>query len=101
MSPAGLSVWLGESNINTIEKGDQFRTTDGVFGEIRVVNPYHHIRLTWQKNEWKSPSTLQIRVIPVSQGKTTVAVHHEKLKNGKVRDQMRAYWQQVLASIQL
>jgi uncharacterized protein YndB with AHSA1/START domain len=96
MSNNATKIWLGENKIDTIEEDTYYKTTDGTTGKFRVIKPEHHIRLTWKPKEWESPSTLQIRVIPTKEQKTTVAIHHEKLKDNRVREQMREHWRDVL-----
>jgi hypothetical protein len=82
-------------------EGNRFVADDGTSGEIRVFKPYHHIRLFWKLKDWQLASTLQIRVLSASSGRSTIAIHHEKLKDGDVREKMRTHWQKVLDSISL
>lgn len=100
MSNRGSTHWLGEHSIKTFEKGTEFETKDGKSGEIRVFKPYEHIRLTWKLKDWDRPSTLQIRAIPASSGKTTISFHQEKLSDGKMRERMREHWKGVLDKIE-
>lgn len=56
------------------------------------------IRMTWQPAPGTDASTLQTRVIP-AKGKTTIAFHHEWLKDANEKAGMNAYWKNVLDKI--
>jgi uncharacterized protein YndB with AHSA1/START domain len=99
MSPKGSQLWLGKNRLKNFDEGKKYSTSEGTTGEFRVNKPYHHIRLTWKLKDWERPSVLQVRVIPVSSKKSTISFHQEKLKNQKVREQMRAHWKEVLKKI--
>lgn len=94
-STEGTALWLGETPGLRWEKGEKYQTRAGARGEIRVVNPGGHLRLTWQPEGWEKASTLQVRVIPNGE-KTTISFHQEHLKNAVVREQMRARWKSAL-----
>jgi uncharacterized protein YndB with AHSA1/START domain len=94
--PRGLKLWLGDTPGFKLIKGQKYRTSEGVSGEIRVVEVMDHLRLTWQPSDWPNPTTLQIRVIPRGKEKTTIGFHHEKLSDAVVREQMRSHWKKVL-----
>jgi uncharacterized protein YndB with AHSA1/START domain len=100
LSNKASSIWLGEQEIQEFKQGNKYQTKDGKSGEIRVIKPYHHIRLTWKLKEWENPSTLQIRVYSTPGKKATIAIHHEKLKDGKIREQMSKHWKEVLDKIE-
>lgn len=99
-SQEASQIWLGNNTIENFEEGVDFATHEGTTGEIRVIKPNHHIRLSWKPKPWEKPSTLQIGVYPTTSGKTTIAFHHEKLKDEKVREQMRKHWKDVLAQLE-
>jgi len=52
----------GESTGITLNPGQTYMTNLGS-GEIRIVKPLQQLRLTWQKEGWERPSTVQIRVL--------------------------------------
>ncbi|GIN71907.1 hypothetical protein J14TS2_23820 [Bacillus sp. J14TS2] len=61
-SEEGLNLWLGENTGVILQPGQKYITKTGV-GEIRIVKPLQQLRLTWQKEGWKNPSTVQVRII--------------------------------------
>ncbi|MGE7111423.1 SRPBCC domain-containing protein [Lysinibacillus sp. NPDC047702] len=61
-SPDGLNLWLGESTGIILNPGQTYMTNLGS-GEIRIVKPLQQLRLTWKKEGWEQPSTVQIRVL--------------------------------------
>lgn len=98
-SSHGVKIWLGDISSRELYKGQRYVTDIGVSGEIRVVNPFVNIRLTWKKSSWTNPSILQIRTIPNGEGKTTISFHQEKLQDSRVREEMKSYWEEILNSL--
>jgi uncharacterized protein YndB with AHSA1/START domain len=96
VSPEGIRTWLGDVKGFDFSEGTKYQTENGTVGEIRVLRPFHHVRLSWKPENWAESSTLQIAVVSKTEGKTALRIHHEKLTNEKVRNQMRAHWQNVL-----
>ncbi len=97
-SPDGLTLWLGESTGITLKPGQTYKTNLGS-GEIRIVKPLQQLRLTWQKEGWEQPSTVQIRVLSKADNKTTISFHQEKLSDQYVREEMKKYWETILEII--
>jgi uncharacterized protein YndB with AHSA1/START domain len=98
-SDRGIAFWLGEVAALMLAVGIAYTTASGISGVFRVVNPPHHLRLTWQPAGWNKASTLQIRLIPVKDGKTSLRFHQEHLANDAIRTQMRQHWQEVLDKV--
>ncbi len=98
-SDRGVTIWLGEMTRFTLAVGSAYATASGITGVIRVVNPPHHLRLTWQSKGWPAASTLQIRLVPVKGERTSLRFHQEQLANDAIRSQMRQHWQEVLNNI--
>ena len=96
VSPEDICTWLGDVEGFDFSEGTKYQTENGTVGEIRVLRPFHHVRLSWKPKNWAESSTLQIAVASKTEGKTAVRIHHEKLANEKVRNQMRDHWQNVL-----
>lgn len=94
----GLQSWLGEGISIKIEPGQKYHAKTGT-GEIRIVKPLEQLRLTWQKEEWLRPSTVQIRILPKENNKTTISFHQEHLSDQTVREEMKQYWESVLDGI--
>ncbi|WP_312116508.1 SRPBCC family protein [Brevibacillus reuszeri] len=100
LSPEGLSIWLGDIQHLPMQKGQSFQTKDGRSGELRVVKPGGHVRMTWKKADWDKPSTLQVRFLTLSPEKTTISFHQEKLADADTREEMKEHWEQALAKIE-
>ncbi len=99
-SPEGLSIWLGDIQHIPLQKGQSFQIKDGCSGELRVVKPGGHVRMTWKRADWEEPpSTLQVRFLTPSSDKTTISFHQEKLANASTREEMKEHWEQALAKI--
>ncbi|EKU44685.1 SRPBCC domain-containing protein [Lysinibacillus capsici] len=91
----GVRTWLGESTSVIFEPGHKYHSKTGS-GEIRIVKPLEQLRLTWQKEEWSKPSTVQIRILPKGVNKTTISFHQEHLSDQTVREEMKGHWESVL-----
>lgn len=91
----GVRTWLGEGTSIIFEPGHKYHSKTGS-GEIRIVKPLEQLRLTWQKEEWSKPSTVQIRILPKDGNKTTISFHQEHLSDQTVREEMKGHWESVL-----
>ncbi|MFC5448450.1 SRPBCC family protein [Paenibacillus aestuarii] len=98
-SPQGRKLWLGEAADMDFVTGEAYATKDGASGAIRVVKPLEQLRLTWQPGEWQKASTIQIRLLPATAGKTTISFHQENLADESCREAMKLRWEQALAAI--
>jgi len=98
-SPAGLATWLGQVHDFKWQEGHTYQTSDGAVGELRVLNPGGHFRLTWQPKGWVKPSLIQLRITPRGV-KTVIGFHQEHLSGPQQREAMRKRWQQVLEELQ-
>ncbi|WP_433944949.1 SRPBCC family protein [Paenibacillus sp. SN-8-1] len=99
-STEGINIWLGEAGSVDVRAGQLYQTEEGITGEFRVVNELENIRLSWTKEHWAKPSTLQIRTIPAGDYKTTISFHQEKLSGPEVREEMKRRWEDVLGRLQ-
>ena len=97
-SEDGIKLWLGDVAGLRLEKGETYQTQEGTQGEFRVVNSGGHLRLTWQPADWRTASTLQIRVIPRG-AKTVISFHQEQLCGEAEREQMQRRWRAVLEKL--
>lgn len=97
-SEQGIKLWLGDISGMKWEKGETYKTKDGTEGEIRVINPGSHLRITWWPKDWEKASTIQIRVIPNGE-KTTISFHQENLKGSPEREDMQQRWESVLGEL--
>ncbi|MEK8129953.1 SRPBCC domain-containing protein [Paenibacillus filicis] len=99
VSPDGLKLWIGDAEPFPIEVGSTFASKEGVTGRLSVVKPEEKLRLSWKREDWEHPSTLQIYVLPAVTGKTTVSFHQEKLDDLYMRHMMKQHWEQVADSL--
>ena len=97
-SDEGLKLWLGESTRIILQPGHKYITKTGT-GEIRVVKPLQQLRLTWQKEGWQKPSSVQVRIISKEINKATISFHQENLPDKNIREEMKEYWEKVLEAI--
>jgi len=98
-SKSGLSIWLGNIDMDSFELNKPYKTKEGIEGKINVFKPNSHIRLSWKPEYWSNTSALQIRVIN-SKGKTTISFHQDKLLNSSQRDEMKRYWDKMMEKIE-
>lgn len=98
-SSEGIATWLGPGAPGELVEAETFRLEDGTTGEIRVVSPGSHMRLTWQPPEWPKPSTLQVRAAEASSGRGTISFHHEQLPDARAREAMIERWKAVLKAL--
>ncbi|GAA0133746.1 hypothetical protein YSY43_05860 [Paenibacillus sp. YSY-4.3] len=98
-SSEGLKLWLGTIPTFNMKEGETFKSDEGITGQFRVVKPLKQIRLKWGKIGWDKPSTLQIRLISDRPDRTTISFHQENLDHANTREQMKLYWEEVLAAI--
>lgn len=96
-SENGLKIWLGNLK-NELEIKKEYETENGITGLVRVFKANSHIRLNWKPKNWENMSTIQIRVIG-NQTKATIAIHQEKLLNTEQRNEMKAYWTEIMKKI--
>ena len=91
----GRDIWLGKVEGLELRKGEQYRTAEGVRGEIRSVASGQRVRLTWRRADLTQDSTLQVYLGDLGE-KTSVRFHQERLSSLEERERMRAHWQEVL-----
>lgn len=99
-SQEGAKLWLGEVPPLAYRVGETFESKEGISGEFRVVKEMQQLRLRWRKKDWAFTSTLQIRLLQTSSGKTTISFHQEKLDHSNTREQMKKQWEDVLKEIE-
>jgi len=90
-SAEGLRAWLGTAARLRFEKGERYRTDDGAEGEVRVVRPGRHARLTRHPPGWPRPSTIQVRVEEKG-ARAVIGFHEEHLPDLGERERRRAHY---------
>ena len=91
----GRAIWLGTVDNLEFQKGERYRTSEGVWGEVRSVAAGQRVRLTWHSPMLASPSTLQVYIAPSGE-KSSVRFHQERLSSLDERESMRQHWRDVL-----
>ena len=98
MEGPGRDVWLGTADDIEFRKGERYRTSEGVSGEVRSIVPGERVRLTWDSPELAHPSTLQVTIVPSGE-KASVRFHQERLSSLEERERMREHWRDVLKEL--
>lgn len=94
-SKEGVNLWLGQLTSGDLSLDQPYCTAAGIEGHVSVFKPHSHIRLTWKRKDWENTSRVQVRVIK-AKDKTTISFHQEKLLDKAQREEMKAYWQDIL-----
>ncbi|HEX6040955.1 SRPBCC domain-containing protein [Longimicrobium sp.] len=94
-SPDGVRAWLGDSRDLAWERGAAYTAADGASGEVRVIKPDSHVRVTRHAPGRERASTIQVRVIPAAAG-TTLSFHEEHLPGADAREERRRHYDAVL-----
>ena len=98
-SAEGRRIWLGAGPDFALEPGTAYTLDDGAHGEVRVVQPGSHVRLSWQPGDWPRASTIQVRVLPGG-AHSVLAFHQEHLPDVAAREQRRAHFGGAVAVLQ-
>lgn len=96
-SEAGLRIWLGKLDAD-LDTNKVYSTEEGIEGRINVVQPYSHIRLTWQPKNREQATHLQVRVMGDKQ-KAIISFHHDHLESERERDAVKVYWNDKMKKI--
>ncbi len=72
---------------------------DGNVRDTRTETPGSVKRLGYRRPGWPADSTVQLRVIAAGNGRSTLAIHHERLPDAAAREAMRAHWTSELGRI--
>lgn len=99
ISPMGIAIWLGAGSEFKPSKGAAYELLDGTTGEVRVLVPDSHLRLTCHPPGWPRPSTIQVRVIPKGK-KCVVSFHQEHLSDSDTRETRRVFFKKALDELQ-
>ena len=98
-SPEGQALWLKPLSDFEFKPKCTFETLDGYFGEVRTVKAPTRARLTWQEPEWDKPTVVQIYVNPRPGEKCLLIFMHEKIRDGRTQEMLRAHWKNALEAI--
>jgi uncharacterized protein YndB with AHSA1/START domain len=98
-SHQGQSLWLRPLAPLKFHLKETFELEGGIFGEIRTIKAPLRMRLSWQDTDWNKPTVVQMTCVKRPHKKSILVVQHEKLKDARLKNQMRDHWKQVLQSI--
>lgn len=97
----GLPMWLGDVGADfAMKAGQAYQTVEGISGVVRVVNLHMNIHLTWKREHWNKPSTVQVRTIVKDKHKTTISFHQENMPSAEVKEEMKNRWKDVLDQLE-
>lgn len=92
-------LWLGRGATVPRAPGAEWRSGDGVTGELRSRHEGDRVRLTWRPAGWNHDSTVQVAVSAAPRG-TVLRFHQERLAGPGERAAQRAHWQGALARVE-
>lgn len=95
-SPRGLALWLGPGARIGTERGEPWRSDDGAHGEVRSHHQGERIRLTCRPPGWAHDTTVQVVLVPASDGRTSLRFHQERLADAGERARQREHWRSVM-----
>ncbi|HOY12320.1 MAG TPA: SRPBCC domain-containing protein [Saprospiraceae bacterium] len=98
LSEKGISVWLGEIDVNDFEIQKPFVTKAGIEGKLVVYIPDSHLRFRWKHNNWEKYSTVELRLTPLK-GKTNVIFHQTDFYKIEQKEELRNYWKNVISNM--
>lgn len=98
LSEKGISIWFGEINFDNFEIQKPLITKNGIEGKLTVFVPNCHLRFKWKPKNWEKQSTVELRVTN-SKGKATIIFHHTGFFEIEQKEELRAYWKNVVAKI--
>ncbi len=92
----GVPLWLHDEVPN--EPGQTVHAPDGYEYELRTIKPGERMRLRRVDPETGESSIVQVTLSPAKTG-TTLGIHHEGLRDGEHREEMRAHWRNIADKI--
>jgi uncharacterized protein YndB with AHSA1/START domain len=100
-STEGIQIWLGSGEPFELAKGVKYQLEDGTHGEVRVVSPLSHFRITRFPPDpaYLRASTIQIRVLQ-NKEKTNLVFHEEHLPSQEARRSRKEFYLGVMEQIQ-
>lgn len=99
VSPRGIALWLAPLVNVKLAPKVFFEREDGIFGEIRTLKPGERIRFTWQEGDDSPRTVVQMQLVGRSNGTSILAFNHEKLTDGRAKEQIREHWKSALERV--
>lgn len=98
-SKNGLPLWLQPLDDVELTPKQPYENHLGVFGEVRTIQEYKSLRMTWKDPEWRKHSVLQLWCIARPKGKAIAVFAHDSLPTSRVQEEMRKHWKESLEKI--
>lgn len=98
-SAEGIAMWLAPMSKFKLAPKSVFEREDGVYGEIRTMKAPLRVRFTWREGDESKPTVVQMFVVHRKNGSSILCFNHEKLTDGRIKDQLRDHWRSVLEQI--
>ncbi len=96
LSDDGLAAWLAPGATIDLTPGSAWSAPDGSRGEVRSHQPVELVRVTSRPAGWDHDTTVQVRVVPASDGRTSLHFHQEHLADADERARQRDHWHAVI-----
>jgi len=98
-SPKGLQAWLKPLSGFKLEKGFTYETEGGVYGQVRTFKSPERLRMTWQESDGDKAMVVQLYVHKRPNGKSAIWIVHEKIRDGREKNRLRAHWKMALEEL--
>lgn len=98
-SPEGIAMWLSPMSQVKLAPKTVYERDDGVYGEIRTMKAPERVRFTWQEGDEGKPTVVQLLTVHRKNGTSILCFNHEKLTDGRVKEQLREHWRSVLEQV--
>lgn len=98
-SPKGIAIWLAPMSKFKLAPKSVYERDDGVYGEIRTMKAPERVRFTWRDGDEGKATVVQMFVVHRKNGSSILCFNHEKLTDGRVKEQLRDHWRSVLEQI--
>lgn len=98
-SDEGIQMWLTPMSKFKLAPKMFFEREDGIYGEIRTMKAGERVRFTWRDGDEGKPTVVLLFVVARANGTSILCFQHEKLTDGRLKDQIREHWRSVLEQI--
>lgn len=98
-SSEGIQIWLAPMSKFQLSPKSVFEREDGIYGEIRTMKAPERVRFTWRDGDEGKPTVVQVFVSHRKNGTSILCFNHEKLTDGRIKEQLREHWRSVLEQI--
>lgn len=101
-SDKGIAMWLAPMSKFKLTPKSVYEREDGVYGEIRTMKAPLRVRFTWRDGDESKPTVVQMFVVHrKNKDSSILCFTHEKLTDGRIKEQLKEHWVSVLEKIYL